>query len=138
MARWARLFHLMLSALGILAVLISPAAWTWKLGVCCVLVSTAIVIVRNGFDRQPVGLIRVFRDGTTLYFANDKKRVFGTLARNQWVSRWICSLGVYPAKHAGKQFFVIFSSMNEADEYRRLLMFLRMRTPASQAQRMIW
>ena len=138
MTQWGWWLHALASGLGVLAILISPAGWIWKFVLICLLACAAILTTKRVKDRRTTGRVRVFRDGTTLFFADSNNRIFGTLTRNQWVSRWLCSLAVHPAKQNGKQFFVIFASANYPDEYRRLLVFLQMRTPSSQAQRMIW
>lgn len=67
-----------------------------------------------------------------------ERRVFATLATRHWVSHWFCSVTVYLAKGGDKRFLIICANVNDPDEYRRLLKFLRVRPQASETEKMIW
>jgi len=130
--------HVLISLLGILAVMVSPAAWAWKLFLTPLVVCAFALIARNMGAARITGVIRLFPDGTAVFTTGSEKRVFATLGNHHWVSRWFCSVAIYLARGGGKRFLVICAAHNDPDEYRRLLKFLRMRTTTPEAQRMIW
>ena len=135
---WNRGAHLIISLLGAVAVLISPGSWGWKLLTFSTLATAYILIKWNMGQPENRGVIRVFQDGTAMLSTQTGRRIFGTLAEHQWVSPWLCSVAIYPAKGGWKRFLVVNRTNNDADEYRRLLKFLRMRPRALKADRMIW
>jgi len=137
-AGWMKWVHVLISLLGILAVMLSPAAWTWKLLLASLLVCAFILILRNIGATRSSGVIRLFLDGTAVFTTRSERRLFCTLGNHHWVSRWFCSIGIYLARGGRKRFLLICAANNDPPEYRRLLKFLRMRTTTPEAQRMIW
>jgi len=132
---WA---HIIITLLGILAVLISPASWQWK--VCLVLTGgcAGLLLARKMTDMHNSGIVRILPDSTAMYATALEKRIFTILCHQQWVCRWFCSLAVSLAHDGQRKDLIICASNNNPDEYRRLLKFLRMRSPAAESQRMIW
>jgi hypothetical protein len=137
-AAWMMWAHALISLLGIVAVMISPGSWTWKIFLSSAVIFAFVLIAVNMADSRFTGVIRLFHDGTAVFWTASEKRVFATLGNRNWVSPWLCSVPVYQARGGNKRFLVICASNNDPQEYRRLLKFLRMRAPTAASQRMIW
>ena len=137
-APWMMWAHVVITLLGILAVLISPASWQWK--VCLVLTGgcASLLLARKMSAMHNTGIVRILPDSTAFYATAIEKRIFTILCHQQWVCRWFCSLAVSLAHDGKRKDLIICASKNSPDEYRRLLKFLRMRSPAPESQRMIW
>jgi hypothetical protein len=124
--------------LCIIAILISPAPWVWKISSWSLLAVTYALAHWVTTSSLNAGVVRIFQDNTAMLSTASERRLFATLAARQWVSPWFCSVAVYLAKGGQKRFLIVCAAANDADEYRRLLKFLRMRSPASDEEKMIW
>ena len=124
--------------LGIVANVISPAPWPWK--VCTLLLLALVYVSANRLANSPAktGVVRIFRDDTCMLSTGSVRRAFATLSARHWVSPWFCSVAIHLARGGRKQFLIVCAAENDAGEYRRLRMRLRMRTPDSDASRMVW
>ena len=137
-SRWLQVAQLFLAALGLLALLIAPANWTWKLGAIVLLIMVSFFVHAWSVHQDRSGVIHLVPDGAALIHTASGQEVHAVLAPHNWVSRWICVLSLNEVENLAKRHCVICASENHPDEYRRLLKLLRMRTPPAAAQRMIW
>lgn len=125
-------------ALCFIAILISSAPWIWKVSAGLLLALAYRLASRITDSPVNSGVVRIFKDDTSMLSTRSEKRVFASLAEHQWMSPWFCSIAVHPARGGRRRYLVVCAAGNDADEYRRLLKYLRMRTSASGAERMIW
>ena len=137
-SRWMQVAQLLLASLGLLAILITPANWTWKLGGMVLLILVSFFVHAWSAHQSRSGVIHLYPDGTALLRTASGQEINAVQGPHGWVSRWICVLTLYQADNSAKHHCVICASENYPDEYRRILKFLRMRTPPAAAQRMIW
>ncbi len=135
---WLQVTHLLLALLGLLAILINPANWMWKLGSIFLLLLVSFFVHAWSAHKNRSGVIHLYPDGAALIHTASGQEVNAVLGPHSWVSRWICVLSLYDVDNLAKHHCVICASENHPDEYRRLLKLLRMRTPPAAAQRMIW
>jgi len=137
-SRWLQVAQLLLASLGLLAILITPANWAWKLGSIVLLLLVSFFVHAWPVHQGRSGVIHLDPDGAALIRTASGHEINAVLGSHGWVSRWICVLSLYQPDNYAKHHCVICASENHPDEYRRLLKFLRMRTPPAVAQRMIW
>ena len=137
-SRWLKLAHLLLASLGLLAILITPANWAWKLGSIVLLLLVVFFVHAWSVHQDRSGVIKLNPDGTALLRTASGQEINAVQGPHAWVSRWICVLSLYEADNLAKHQCVICATENHPDEYRRLLKLLRMRTSPVAAQRMIW
>jgi hypothetical protein len=137
-SRWMKRAITVLLLLCILALLISPAPWVWKISACFLLAMAHLLAQRLTASPLNNGVVRIFQDNTAMLSTASERRLFATLAARHWVSPWFCSIAVHLARGGRKRFLIVCATENDADEYRRLLKYLRMRPPASDQERMIW
>jgi len=136
--RWIRRAQILLLLLCIFALSISPAPWSWQLSTLACLAAVYLLIRRSVASSVNSGTVRIFQDDTAMLSTGAEKRVFATLTSHHWVSPWFSSVTVRLARGGRRRFLIICRSNNDADEYRRMLRFLRIRQQASETQRMIW
>lgn len=137
-SRWMKRAINILLLLCILALLISPAPWIWKISAWALLAVAHLLAHRLAVSPLNTGVVRIFQDNTAMLSTASERRIFATLAARHWVSPWFCSIAVHLATGGRKRFLMVYATGNDADEYRRLLRHLRMRPPASDQERMIW
>jgi hypothetical protein len=137
-AQWMRRAYRVLLLLCILAISISPAPWSWKLSAWALLAIVWLLSsLVTGLSANR-GKVRLYRDNSAMLSTAIERRVFASLAERHWVSPWFCSIGVHLARGGARRFLLVCRAGNDEDEYRRLLVFLRMRPNSSEAERMIW
>lgn len=137
-SRWLKKAGRLLLLLCIIALWISPAALTWKVLLSFPLALADLLANRAMAAKANTGRVRIFSDDTCMLSTASTKRVFATLSSRHWMSPWFCSVSVYHARGGRRQNLLVCAADNDADEYRRLRMFLRMRPPAADTQRMVW
>jgi hypothetical protein len=137
-SRWMRRAHVILLLLCILAILIAPASWIWKISAWSILAVFYGMAYRVTASAAHSGVVRVFQDNTAMLSMISERRVFATLSARHWVSPWFCSVAIHLAKGGSKQFLIVCATANDPDEYRRLLKYLKMRPQASETEKMIW
>lgn len=137
-ARWLLAASLITALLGLLAIVLSPAGWAWKSGTSALLiVVTLLAHVQTNRTRQS-GVMRLYSDSVLHYLSIDGKRGLASLEGNNWTSRWFSVLSLLEEQGGSRRFYIVCSSQNPPDEYRRLLRFLRMRTAAPDTHRISW
>ena len=135
---WLMLAQTLVASLGLLAILVTPANWKWKISGIIVLVLAAWFVHTKSDHSSRSGAIRLFADGRALLSMDSRPEINAVQGRHGWVSRWFSILTLLEASNGKKYFCVICASENHPDEYRRLLKFLRMHTPPTEVQRIIW
>ena len=134
-SKWVRA---LLASLSILAILASAANWKWKLGSVLVLALFLCLLHTGSIRRNHSGAIRLFVDGTALLQTVCGQEINTVQGRHGWISRWFSVLTLFDTHQGRKYLCVIYAAENHPDDYRRLLKFLRMYPPSTDAQRMIW
>jgi len=137
-SRRLQLAFLLLASLGLLAILITAASWTWKLGSILLLIPASISVHAWSVNQSRAGVIHLLLDGTALLRTVSGQEINAVQGPHSWVSRWICVLTLSAVDNNTKHCCVICASENYPDKYRRLLKLLRMRTAPEDADRMIW
>jgi hypothetical protein len=135
---WLKVAQTLVASLGLLAILVTPANWKWKISGTLLLVLAACLVHARSEHKSRSGAIRLFADGRALLWMDSRPEINAAQGRHGWVSRWFSILTLQEAGNGRKHFCVICASENHPDEYRRLLKFLRMHTPPTEVQRMIW
>lgn len=133
--RWFVSALLITGALGFLAIVISPADWAWKSGTAALLILVALFAHVQTSRACQSGVLRLYTDGVLLYLSIAGKSGIAVLAVNGWTSRWLSVLSLSDEQGGKRRFYIVCSSQNHPDEYRRLLRFLRMRTASPDAHR---
>ena len=137
-SRWLKAAQILLALLGILAILVSPANWMWKLGSILLLILVSVSVHAWSAHQGRSGAIRLYPDGTAFLRTASGQEINAIQGPHGWVSRWLCVMTLCDADSRAKHHCVICASENHPDEYRRLLKFLRMRTAPAGTQGMIW
>lgn len=137
-SRWMKRAINILLSLCIIGILISPATWVWKITAWSLLAVAHVLAHRLAASPLNAGVVRIFQDHTAVLSTASERRLFATLAGRHWVSPWFCSIAVHLARGGRKRFLIVCATGNDADEYRRLLRYLRMRPATSDQERMIW
>lgn len=135
---WMKRAHGGLVLLCILAIVIAPASWTWKISVGSVLAVIYLLACRVTKSSENSGVVRIFKDNTAMLSTASERRVFATLAARHWISPWFCSVAIHLAKGGSRRFLIVCATANDPDEYRRLLKFLRMSPQTAETEKMIW
>ena len=109
---------------GLLAVGLAPAAATWK----GVLLLVWLALVARSFrvtaPTQAKPLLTIDPDGRCAWRDQDSRLLEGQLGRAHWTTRWLSQLEI---EHIdGKERRLVMASNNQPDDYRRLLVRLRL------------
>ena len=135
---WLRAVHSLVSASGVLAVLISPANAVWKASAIVLLLLVALAIHFRSSKINGRGTICLQQDGTAELLTPDGHKARVVLHANGWATRWLCVLRLYESEKHRHHYCVICASENPPDPYRRLLVNLRMRSSDANIRRAIW
>jgi len=126
-APWLAVAHLVVPALGVIAVLFSNIARQWAVALCGLIVLVGAAGFRRLARQSPTGRLRLYLDGTaTLLGACGEVRAIQD--PGAWVTRWICVLPLVPLDSDRLLRCVVCRSLNRPDSYRRLMAWLRLRS----------
>jgi hypothetical protein len=124
-AAWLYVIHFFTSMLAAIAVLTTASNWGIKLLCVAVLICVHLAARRWMQGESHTGEVRLFTDGTASLLSRTQEFP-GTQAEGGWVSRWLCVIPIIDL-HSGRRLHcVICASENKADDYRRLLAWLRL------------
>lgn len=137
-SRWLIVAESLISLLGLLAILATPANSIWKFCSILLLLLASLWLMAKSVHENRSGTIRLFSDGTALLRTASELEINAVQGPHGWVSRWLAVLALQEAENGMKHYCIICASENHPDEYRRLLKFLRMHSPPTEAHRMIW
>ena len=137
-ARWFSAASGALFALGILAILGSPANGFWKLAFIAMLAVVALLAFAYTANSHRAGIVRIHYD-----YSADIHTAHGTdghanVGAHSWVSRWVSVLVLVDEHSTTRMECLIFASQNPPDAYRRLLAAVRMRSATSAAHGANW
>jgi hypothetical protein len=136
-ARWLRCSHVCVSLLGLAGILGSGArpAWTAAAVVALVLVHFATARRMNGHDLS--GRLRLFADGSGAFVIGGS--VVAVLQHGGgWLSRWFCVVPLERLSDGRRIDAVVCRSLNAPDDYRRLLVRLRMHEAHAPGHELTW
>ena len=138
MRAWLRIAHILVASLGSLSILLSPANSAWKLcALLLLLICTAVVHV-GSMHRSRSGMLRLYQDGSADVFAADGHNGRAVLRSNGWATRWVCVLALYQENNNRHHYCVIPAGDNPPDQYRRLLITLRMSSAGETIRKAAW
>jgi len=134
---WLKAAHVFLTALGLLAILVSPANWKWQLASIALLILLAFILHARSVHGDRSGTILLRADGRALLETASGLRISAVQGPNGWVSRWVSVLTLLETDGGREHRCVICASENRPDDYRLLLKQMRMHTP-TESRSMIW
>lgn len=133
-----RFAQVMVAITGLMGVLWCPASVFWKFSAIFLLMLSAWRIDRLTAHPDRSGMIRLCIDGTARLRTASGYNARVLLKANNWTSRWLCVLALYEVDHNRHHYCVICASDNFNDQYRRLLVLLRMGSPDAGLQKATW
>ena len=136
-ARWLRCGHAGASLLGLAAILGSGARPAWMAAAV-----TALALVHTAGARRMSGpgsrgRLRLFADGTAI-FASGGSAVVALQRGDGWMSRWFCTVPLERLADGRRMTVVVCRSLNAPDDYRRLLVRLRLRNAHAPSTGLSW
>jgi hypothetical protein len=137
-SRLLKALPLAISVIGVIAILISPAGWAWKISVLAALAGTIICVNVQSRGHYESGTIALFSDGTARLKSADSQQLRANLLENAWTSQWFCVVALIEPESSRHYYCVVCASENVSDEYRRLLRFLHMRTSSPEIHKVNW
>ena len=137
-SRWLKIAQILISTLGLLAILATPANFVWKLCSILLLLLASWCVFARSFDENRAGTIRLFADGTAFLRIASMQETNAFQGPQGWATRCLSILTLREAVNGRKHYCIICASDNNPNEYRRLLKFLRMQAAPAAAQRIIW
>jgi hypothetical protein len=126
-APWLVGMHLLLPALGILAMLSSNIDLHWVLAWCGLIPMVSAAGVLRLSRHSPIGRLRLFPDGTASLIGADGA-VRAVQDHGSWVTRWLCVIPLVRPDSGQTLRCVVCRSLNRADNWRRLMAWLRLRS----------
>jgi len=127
-SRGLRLAELLLGVLALCALLASPADAQWVALACLLLVVTFLALARFPRKGYGAGSLMLFTDGRAS-IRTGRGIVHGWRCHGSWSSR-LCSVLVLQELPGGRRMrFLVCRAANGADDYRRLLVYLRVAHP---------
>ncbi len=125
------------AALGAAAILASPASWAWKSGLLFVLLISAIALHMVSAGPGQSGAICLQPEGDGRMRCRDGREIDVIFSTSAWVTRWLCVLTVFERDPYRQYHCVICASENDANQYRRLLGYLRLRVSSATVHKAI-
>lgn len=134
---WLKAAEALLAVLGLLAILVSPANWKWKIASIVLLVLLGFFLHARSIHGNRSGIIRLGADSTALLQTASGLTINAVQGPHGWSSRWVSVLTLVETDDGRKHHCVICASENRPDDYRLFLKQLRMCTP-TEARSIIW
>lgn len=131
-AHWLSAGHVLLTMAGLLAILVSPADWKFRLFSVCVLITASILLHRKTVRTEIRGRALLYTDGSVLLVRSTGQISHAIAGEHAWVSRWISVMPVLENPGGRKLHCLVCRCNHHRADYRRFLTFLRMRTAANQ------
>lgn len=113
---------LLFAALGLL---FSPSTWPWIVFAISVLLAVHLAGLTYLRRVQPPGILQLHTDGG-FRLQSGAQKFDGELLRSAWVSRYLCVVRWKPLSEPSRPCLVC-ASENHQDDYRRLLVHLRLK-----------
>jgi hypothetical protein len=130
--------HYLVTFLALCAILSAPAQLSWKL------ILTALLLVMHFSGRisanRPAqnGDLHLFHDGAVYLKTADGQEAQAFTGKHGWASRWLSVLPLIEEGNGRRRYCVVCASKNTDDEYRRLLVWMRMNGQGSDTGRLVW
>lgn len=121
---WLPGLQWLLLMFAVLCLLFSPSTWPWiafSVSVLLAIHLTGLAYLRRV---QPPGILQLHADGG-LRLQSGAQKLDGELLRSAWVSRYLCVVRWKPLSAPSRPCLVC-ASENHQDNYRRLLVHLRL------------
>lgn len=123
-ARWLESGQLMVVLVAGFFILTAATPWYWKAAVATLLFPYAFVLHRSA-RRSKRNRLLLRLDGSLRLFCSGGE-VEGLLDGGAWVSRWISVLHWTDLEDGSRRHSLVCAAANRADDYRRLMVWLRM------------
>jgi len=122
-----RLFRLqwVLFVIAAVCLLASASSWPWTAAALSALVAVHLSARACLASKQPHGRL-VLRDDGNLELERNGASTPGTLLQRAWISRWLCVITWENLETGTRHPCLVCASRNTADEFRRLLVRLRL------------
>lgn len=129
---------LLVAAAAVLAIFISPAGAPWKALALCVLVLVTWIVSGAARNDARQAVLQITPEGAIRLGLDGASPARAILNGNPWACRWFSFLELFVPESGIHYHGVICASGNPSGEYRRLLSFLRMRSPAADTHGTQW
>lgn len=136
-ARWLRWGHAGVSLLGLAGILGSGARPAWMAAAVAALALVHLAYARRMSGPGSHGRLRLFADGTVV-FGDSGKAVSARQRRGGWMSRWVCAIPLERLTDGRRRTVIVCRSLNPPDDYRRLLVRLRLQDPPAPFSGLGW
>lgn len=117
----------LLPMLVVAATLVTPVAWMWKASIWACTMLILVLARRAQASARRVASLRVYPNGTLTMIFGDGTEKRGSVGRGAWATRHLCVLPVTGMPGG----LVVCASRNHADDYRRLLVWVKFQPWAS-------
>ena len=124
-APWLSRLQFVLVVLAVVAIAITPTPPVWQAGALLALATFTRLERRWSAGRQNGGTLCIRLDGTVLYRPAGRETK-GILAGAAWASSRFCVVHWTPFDSTRRRHSLVCASLNREDDYRRLLVFLRL------------
>ena len=138
LSSWLRIAHILVAFLGCLSILLTPANGVWKLCILLLLFICTAIVHAYSMHGSRSGLLYLYQDGSANLFTADGRKTRAVLKSNGWATRWICVLALYQENNNRHHYCVVPSGDNPPDQYRRLLITLRMSAADETIRKAAW
>jgi hypothetical protein len=125
-ARWLRDGHAGVSLLGLAGILGSGARPAWTAAALVALALVHFATARRMRGPGSHGRLRLFADGTAV-FLTGAREIPALQLGGAWFSRWFCAVPLQRLEDNRCMTAIVCRSLNAPDDYRRLLVRLRLR-----------
>jgi hypothetical protein len=125
-ARWLRRGHAGVSLLGLAGILGSGARPAWTAAAVVALALVHFATARSMRGPGSHGRLRLFADGTAI-FVTGGREVNALQRDGGWSSRWFSAVPLGRLDDGRRMTAIVCRSLNAPDDYRRLLIRLRLR-----------
>lgn len=125
-APWLNTMRRLAFLLAGLGLVISGASWAWILVAILALVAAAWWSRRPGASGQRASARFALHADGRLTSRENGSEIHGLAGRAAWVSRWFCVLRWTDVDGGRSHTSLVCASENHADDYRRLLAWLRL------------
>lgn len=132
---WYRALHLLMLAAGGLAIAVAEAAPVWKFALSIGMLGVFARLWWSLAKCHQRTTLKLFYDGSA---AIGRPGDVALQGETGWASRWVCIVPISETVGASARQFLVCASNNRADDYRRLLRWLRLRNSADPNRSVIY
>jgi hypothetical protein len=133
-AAWLHHLQTAIAFVAAALILAAPSSLDWRLAAFALLAVVFTVDRRWSARNEEPGALLIRLDGTVIHRSGFGETI-GILDDKAWVSRWVCVVCWTTLETAKRRHSLVCASLNSADDYRRLRVWLRLGSaPAHEAR----